>query len=84
MLGRQDGSVVGLAEGEYDGHLVGTVVADPDGEQLGHCDVGNLLGAFVGSIEGKPANSSMFSTVGADEGLPVVVPNTGFCERITG
>jgi hypothetical protein len=26
----------------------------------------------------------MFSTVGADEGLPVVVPNTGFCERITG
>ena len=30
--------------------LIGTAVGDPDGEQLGHCDVGIMLGALVGRL----------------------------------
>ena len=52
MLGRQDGFVVWLAEGEQDSHPVGTAVGDSDGEQLGHCDVGIMLGALVGNALG--------------------------------
>ena len=48
VLGRQDGLVVWLAEGEQDSHPVGTAVGGSDGEQLGHCDVGIMLGALVG------------------------------------
>ncbi len=48
VLDRQDGLVVWLAEGDQDGHPVGTTVGDSDSEQLGHCDEGVFLRALVG------------------------------------
>jgi hypothetical protein len=46
-LGRQDGLVVLLTEGEHDGNPVGTAVEDSDGEQLGHCEVGIIFFLFI-------------------------------------
>ena len=40
--------VVWLAEGDQDGHPVGTAVRDSDSEQLGNCDVVVFLRALVG------------------------------------
>ncbi len=43
---------MGLEDGEQDGRLVGTAVGDPDGELLGHCDEGIMLGPLVGAALG--------------------------------
>jgi hypothetical protein len=63
-LGRQDGLVVLLIEGEQDSHPVGTAVEDSDGEQLGHCEVGIMLRALVGNALGVDVGAVLGALVG--------------------
>ncbi len=58
---KQDKVDVGVA---LDGHPVGTAVRDSDGEQLGHCDVGIMLGALVGNALGVDVGAVLGALVG--------------------
>ena len=56
--------IVWLTEGEQDSHPVGTAAGDSDGEQLGHCDVGIMLGALVGNALGVDVGIALGALVG--------------------
>jgi hypothetical protein len=65
VLGRQDGFDVWLAKKKKDSYPpVGTAVGDSDGEQLGHCDVGIMLGALVGNALGVDIGVALGALVG--------------------